>query len=145
VSFLALVTGRLAPGVWRTDPGARDELATLASGLGWNVRSGAIPVIDDKQAYITALAEILDAPSYVRSNWDSLADGLRDVVLDRHALWLIEPAGASSFDAVAQGVLEDTIDFWERNGRLVTVVWFGALQAPQLDDVDPPRRSRRSE
>lgn len=143
MSRLGLVTGRLAPGVWRTDAGDRSELANLAAGLGWDVRSGAIEHSADKRAYITRLAELVCAPRYVRANWDSLADGLRDLSIGDQSMWLIEPTDVSPFDAIAVEIFGATAEFWERHGTHLSVVWFGSAPAPRLEDIDPPRRSRR--
>ena len=144
MSALALVTGRLAPGVWRGGSMPSSDLAALADGLGWPVRRGEISTTDDKATYLEQLGTIAGVPAYVRHNWDSLADGLTDTGISSRRLLVIETSSPMPFDAIAIEVLEDAIRFWAKQGATMQVAWFGPVTAPALDDVDPVRLSRRS-
>lgn len=141
MSALALVAGRLAPGVWRSDSTARPEVAALAAGLGWSVRSGTIET-EDKADYLRRLAEIAEAPSYVQPNWDSVADGLRDLTFERRCLILVETQRPNPLDTTAIEVLDEAAVFWARQAKVLQVIWFGASSAPALGEVDPTRASR---
>lgn len=143
MSGLALATGRLAGGVWRGGSMSRSELTSLASGLGWPVRQGRIEAIDDKAAYLNALGTLAGVPDYVRPNWDSLADGLRDIEIVSRQLLAIETDQPTAFDATAVEILDEAVSFWESQRSTLQVVWFGPIEAPDLDQVDPVKRSRR--
>lgn len=142
MSALGLVTGRLAPGVWRADATSRIDLATLASGLGWSIRTGLIAATGEKSVYLSSLGLLAGVPDYVRPNWDSLADGLRDTGIEGRRLLLIETSESMPFDAIAVDVLQEAAIFWARQGEMMQVVWFGPVTAPQLDQIDPARTSR---
>jgi len=115
---------------------------TLAQGLGWDLRHGRIDTVDDKPAYLARLGSIAGVPSYVRANWDSLADGLRDTDITRRRLLVIETDVPTPFDATAIDILNEAVTFWSSHGQTMQVVWFGPVQAPDLDQVNPNRRSR---
>lgn len=118
------------------------ELATLAEGLGWDVKHGHLDPTNDKAAYITKLGSIAGVPSYVRPNWDALADGLKDTSIERRRLLVIETNHPTPFDATAVEILNEAVTFWAKHNRIMQVVWFGPVEAPELDQVDPVRRSR---
>lgn len=142
MSALALATGRLAPGVWRGGTMPSGPLRSLAEGLGWPVRGGHITAAEDKAEYLTQLGSIAGVPDYVRPNWDSLADGLRDTGITQRQLLVIESSAPTPFDALAVEVLDEAALFWAGQGATMQVVWFGPITAPTLDEIDPPRRSR---
>lgn len=142
MSALGLGVGRLAPGVWRGGSTSPADLVSLAEGLGWSVRQGTIDHTDDKAVYLTQLGAIAGVPSYVRSNWDSMADGLRDTGIMGRRLVVIETSAAMPFDSTAIGVLNEAVAFWARQNATMQVVWFGPVAAPALDGVDPVKRSR---
>lgn len=142
MSALALVTGRLAPGVWRGGAMSAAELTSLAEGLGWPVRGGVITATEDKANYLTQLGLIAGVPDYVRPNWDSLADGLTDTDIRTRQLLVIQTDVPTAFDAIAVDVLSEASTFWAKHGSTMQVVWFGPVDAPALDDIDPERRSR---
>jgi len=155
VSLLALLTDRLAPGVWRLDH-EPNGLGALAAGLGWTVRQ--FRVVDDKAELISALGTAVGVPDHVRGNWDSLADGLTDIAWDSERRLLVvadrtvadEPAvdGAETgaHVVVLTSVLNDAAAYWNRHGAVFQVVWIGEGSAPQLADVEPisVRRSERA-
>lgn len=143
MSALAMVTGRLAPGVWRGGSMSSTDLTTLAEGLGWVVRRGQIDATEVKADYLAQLGTIAGVPSYVRSNWDSLADGLRDTGIETRRLLAIEAILPTPFDATAIEILDEAVTFWHAQGKTMQVVWFGPVDAPDLDEIDPIRRSRR--
>lgn len=118
------------------------DLSVLAKGLGWPVRSGEISASDDKAAYLTQLGELAGVPDYVRPNWDSLADGLRDTDVDERQLLVIETNAPTPFDTIAVEILDEAAAFWAVHGATMQVVWFGPIDAPALDQIDPLRRSR---
>lgn len=142
MSALALLTGRLAAGVWKGGTMPATELVAFARGLGWPIRSGEISAFDDKAAYLTQLGELAEVPDYVRPNWDSLADGLRDTDVQQRQLLVIETDAPTPFDALAVEVLDEAAAFWAAHGATMQVVWFGPIEAPALDQIDPLRRSR---
>lgn len=142
MSGLALLTGRLAPGVWRGGSMPSAELTTVAESLGWTVQRGSISTTEDKVGYVTQLGAIAGVPAYVRPNWDALADGLRDTGIENRRLLVIETEAPMPFDATAVEILDEAISFWSRHEATMQVVWFGPVEAPALDHVDPVRRSR---
>lgn len=142
MSALALVTGRLAPGVWRADAMSRIDLAALADGLGWSIRTGTIAATGDKAIYLGSLGTLAGVPEYVRPNWDSLADGLRDTGIEGQHLLLIETNEVTPFDDIAVDILEEATAFWAKQGEMMQVVWFGPVTAPRLDQIEPTRMSR---
>lgn len=144
MSALALVTGRLAPGVWRCSSMSGTDLTSLAQGLGWPVVHGEITSTDDKAAYLAQLGAIAGVPGYVRPNWDSLADGLCDTNIGSRRLIVLETSQPTAFDATAIEILDDAASFWAKHGAVMQVAWCGPVTGPALDDIDPVRLSRRS-
>ncbi len=142
MSALALVLGRLAPGVWRGGTQTSGELVRLAESLGWDVRSGTLDAPDDKTGYLESLGTIAEVPAHVRPNWDAMADGFRDLSFDRRLLLVIDAPSLSAFDGIAVEILDEAVTFWAAHGATLQVVWSGPIQAPGLDDVDPVKRSR---
>lgn len=118
------------------------ELTTLAESLGWTVRRGRIDSTDDKADYLARLGAIAGVPDYVRPNWDAMADGLRDAGIQNHRLLVIETEQAMRFDATAIEVLDEAAAFWRAQAATMQVVWFGPIDAPELDQIEPVRRSR---
>lgn len=145
MTLLALLTDRLAPGVWHIDPNVADPAAIeeLADGLGWDVRHFSPD--DDKAATIRDVCDAAGAPGYVRSNWDSLEDGLRDIARPRNdrLLLIADSSTATAFDDVVIDILDNTARFWDRYGIRIVVVWVGPGSGPRLDAVAPVRASRR--
>lgn len=139
-----LLVGHLSPGVWRADGLAitPDALAAAAEGLGWTTTSGRLPATEDKAAYITALAQLAQAPSYVRGNWDSLADGLTDIAGTDATMLIVETTQPSSFDSMAVDILDEACRDWAGLGRSVQVAWFGPIAAPSLGHVGSLRAIR---
>jgi len=143
MSGLALVTGRLAPGVWRGGSMPRTELTNLARGLGWIVHEGQISAVEDKATYLDELGAIAGVPDYVRPNWDSMADGLRDTGITTPRLLVIQTNRPTPFDATAIEILDEAVGFWAVHDAIMQVAWFGPVEAPDLDQVNPDKRSRR--
>ncbi len=147
MSVLALLTGRLAPGVWHLDPDADEAdpttIARLADGLGWDVRP--FIVAPDKADLIDAVGEAARVPSYVRSNWDSLEDGLRDIAPPRNdrLLLIADAPTVTAVGDVLIEILDGIARFWHGHGVRVCVVWIGPGPGPRLDAVSPIRASRR--
>ena len=143
--MLALLTHRLAPGVWQADGNADDiaSIERLADGLGWDVRIFATD--DDKAVTIESVGRAARVPPYVRSNWDSLNDGLRDISEPRNdqLLLIADAATATANDAVLIEILDDAAQFWRAHGVEFCVVWVGPGDGPRLDAVEPIRASRR--
>lgn len=139
-----LLVGHLSPGVWRADDVQIHPatMAEVAADVGWTVRHGRLPVGDDKAAYITALAALGGAPSYVRGNWDSLADGLTDLAGDGPTLLVVESPEPTSFDGMAVEILDEACRWWDEQRRPIHVVWFGTVDAPSLTAVGPLRAIR---
>lgn len=119
-----------------------NELTTLAEGLGWTVRRGQIDSTDDKAAYLARLGAIAGVPDYVSANWDAMADGLRDTGIENRRLLVIETEQPMSFDTAAIEVLDEAAAFWSAQAATMQVVWFGPVDAPELDQIEPVRRSR---
>ncbi len=145
MSLLALLTHRLAPGVWQIDGNAADIAAIehFADGLGWDVRTFATD--DTKAATIESVGRAARVPSYVRSNWDSLNDGLRDISRPRNSqlLLIADAATVTANDQVLIEILDDASQFWDRHGVRFYVVWVGPGAGPRLEAVEPVRASRR--
>ncbi len=143
--MLALLTHRLAPGVWQIDGNADDivSIERLADGLGWDVQTFATD--DDKAATIESVGRAARVPPYVRSNWDSLNDGLRDISRPRNnqLLLIADAAAVTANDHVLIEILDDAAQFWGRHGVRFCVVWVGPGAGPRLDAVEPVRASRR--
>lgn len=142
MSLLSLLSGRLAPGVWRSDATSA-EVHDLAVGLGWTV--DMTTTSEDKTEFLTRVGSAVGVPGYVRPNWDSLADGLRDVSLADGARYLliVDGSRATPHDQTMIEILDEAAAFWHRFGAAFQTVWIGAASAPRLELVDPAKASRR--
>ncbi len=143
MSVLALLSGRLAPGVWSSSATPTD-VEDLAVGLGWTVHS--VRTCGDKTQLLTDLGRAVGVPSYVRPNWDSLADGLRDISLApgaRH-LVVVDAPDPTPLDVTMIEILDEAATFWRRFDATFQVIWIGSAAAPRLDQIDPIKASRRS-
>lgn len=136
---LALLTGRLAPGVWRTDE-EPDRVESLATGLGWTTRR--VVVRPDKEQLISDVADATGAPAYVRSNWDSLADGLKDIEPPGGRLLLLAESSGTVHDEILIDILDEAARFLDRFGVQLQILWIGLGPSPHLAAVDPIRASR---
>lgn len=140
MTLLGLLTDRLAPGVWRSDD-EPDDVDGSARALGWDVRR--VVLSDDKGRVITDLAEAAGAPGYVRANWDSLADGLKDIdAPDGHRLLLVIETAGSAHDSTVVDILNEASSFLARFGTRLQIVWIGPGDAPHVEAVHPIRSSR---
>jgi hypothetical protein len=143
MSLLALLTGRLAPGVWRSEAPVT-EVQDLSVALGWTVNTTTTS--ENKTDFLDLVGRSVGVPAYVRPNWDSLADGLRDISLDAgdRRLLIVDAAQATSHDQTMIEILDEAAAFWHRWGATFQIVWIGEATAPRLDQVDPVKVSRRS-
>lgn len=143
MTLLALLSGRLAPGVWRSNA-APSDVRDLAVGLGWTV--DAVGTNDDKAQFLSDLGHTVGVPDYVRPNWDSLADGLRDISLapGERRLLVVDAPQPTAHDETMIEILDEAAAFWRRFGATFQIVWIGASTAPHLDAIDPVKASRRS-
>lgn len=142
MSVLSLLSGRLAPGVWRSDV-TPTEIHDLAVGLGWTV--DMTTTSEDKTELLTRVGSAVGVPGYVRPNWDSLADGLRDLSLAHgaHHLLIVDGSRITPHDQTMIEILDEAAVFWHRFGAAFQIVWIGAASAPRLEQVDPVKASRR--
>lgn len=139
MTLLGLLTGRLAPGVWRVDE-EPDGIDSLATGLGWTVRR--FRTDEDKGRLISAVADAAGTPSYVRGNWDSIADGLKDIEPAGGRLLLLAETSGTAHDPILTDILDEACAFLSRFDVHLQVLWVGPGAAPQLTAVDPIRANR---
>lgn len=124
--ILALLTGRLAPGVWSC-PEAPDDLAALVTGLGWTPIVLDLRRSPDKPQILACLAAEAGFPDYYRPNWDATADCLKDLS-GRKWLVIVRADGVDpgvAPVAVLLDVLSEVSGFWARHGRNFSTLWIG--------------------
>jgi hypothetical protein len=140
MTLVGLLTGRLAPGVWRVDE-EPSGIESLAAGLGWTVRRFSTD--EDKGRLIGAVADAAGAPSYVRGNWDSIADGLKDIEPPAGGrLLLLAETSGTAHDQILTDILDEACAFLSRFDVHLQVLWVGPGEAPHLTAVDPIRANR---
>lgn len=131
--LLALLLGRLSPGVWSHSE-APDDLADLVAGLGWKPVQLDLDRSTDKAQILERLAEGAGFPEYYRPNWDATADCLKDLPGDK---WLVivragdvDPEIAPA--AVLLDVLSEASSFWARHGHNFSTLWIGPAPEESL-------------
>lgn len=152
--LILLLTGQVAPGLWRlAEPG--DDLDARITAFGW------IPVIvdapRDKADLLDQVAAAARFPPWVGRNWDALHDALTDLswLGDTDVIVIIRhrpvAAGPEAIDegalAVGLEILAEAAEFWWHHGRRLAVVVSGEVgpPLPRLDRInrvgpvtDPP-------
>lgn len=92
----ALLAGKLSPALYRCSTRMRaTTIIRLAERQGWRVYRLDGRAIDDKPAFLSQVAGVLQFPSYFGHNWDAFEECLNDMLwaLDRPALLLFDHAG----------------------------------------------------
>lgn len=131
--ILALLLGRLSPGVW-SHPEGPDDLADLALALGWTPIEIDLDRSTDKAQLLAQLASVAAFPSHYRPNWDATADCLKDLPGYK---WLVivrtcDVDSETAPAAVLLDVLSEVSSFWSRHGNNFSTLWLGAAPEESL-------------
>jgi hypothetical protein len=96
--------------------------------------------VEDKRSFIRAAGAAMQFPAYSGQNWDAFEESLRDLAWAPAAGYLVlfdEPDQFAQRDpaqwSVARAILQDTIAFWQEQGKPVVVLFRRAGRA--LPDV----------
>lgn len=140
--LIALLTGRLASGVWSISDADPDAVRVLAHGMGWTVATVEVAAGIDKAELLGRLARSVGFPTHYRANWDATADCLKDLPGPADARWLL------LFDARAirsvpppvvtlVDVIDEAATFVEHHGGRLFALWIGPPLdvAPALSDL----------
>lgn len=129
--LIALLNGRIEPGVYRLARGIEGEaMAELAGRLGWRWAHLDGRQIASKGAFLAACASALEFPAYFGNNWDALHDSIRDLSwapARRGYLLLYEDAGhfaaaAPADFTVALDILRAAVASWRETPTPMTVL-----------------------
>lgn len=147
VDLLPLLTGQLAPGIWRT-PQLPDDAAAQVQDAGLYPIELRLAATTTKTELLLQLAQSACFPAYFGHNWDAAADCLQDLSWARSSGYVVIANSAGAFAAaqhnlseVLLDVLLETVDHWVRFGTNFHVLWEApATSAENVDSLDEDSR-----
>jgi RNAse (barnase) inhibitor barstar len=138
-----------AGGVFRSHEALSDQALELVATKSMRVVPVRLATVRDKNAFLNAVAKVLQFPDYFGHNWDAFYDCLLDLQHGTGAGTLLVLRDASGFAkgepeefAAAAAALEDAADYWKsKNKVLLTIVELEAPGlAPELAEISLPTK-----
>jgi RNAse (barnase) inhibitor barstar len=137
-------------GVFRCHTALSDAALNAASHRGMHVAPVALTSARDKNAFLNAVAKVLDFPDYSGHNWDAFYDCLLELEHGKGEGTLLLLREASGFAraepeefAAAVDALQDAAEYWEDEKKtlLVVVELDAPVLAPDLPELGASGRS----
>ena len=138
-SLFALTSGRVAPGVWQV-PHIPADTATQVKPLGWHLLELDVANVADKADLLNKVALAGSFPSYFGRNWDATSDCLQDLAWLGASGYLMVVRHAGIFyqehnelSVILLEVLDETSEFWARQGVAFNTLWESDLNLSEDD------------